>query len=99
MKIKNKYMSFAIDSIIQANLEMQAIQRELTKFGFKNFSFKLFENPNFLNKYYSWDEDKRSSFLKLIGGTVNFKKTKFFIESLPLKYGENKWIKKYMNLQ
>lgn len=90
MKIRNKYMSFAIDSIIQANLELQTTQRELTKFGFKSFSFKVFENPNFLNRYNSWDEDKRSSFLKLIGGTVNFKKTKFFIESLSLKYGENK---------
>jgi hypothetical protein len=90
MKMRNKYMSFGIDSIIQANLEMQTTQRELTKFGFKNFSLKLLENSNFLNRYNSWDEDKRSSFLKLIGGTVNFKKTKFFVESLPLKYGENK---------
>ena len=90
MKMRNKYMSFAIDSIIQANLEMQATQKELTKFGFKNFSFKSLENSNFLNRYSSWDEDKRSSFLKLIGGTVNFKKTKFFVESLPLKYGQNK---------
>ena len=90
MRMKNKYMSFAIDSIIQANLEMQTTQRELTKFGFKSFSFKVFENPSFLNKYYSWDEDKKSLFLKLIGGAANFKKTKLFIESLNTKYGENK---------
>ena len=82
MKIRSKYINYPIDSVIQANLEMQAIQRELTKFGFKNPSLNAIKNENFLSTYNSWNEDKRNIFLKLIGGSANYKKTKTFIESL-----------------
>lgn len=82
MRIKNKYINFSIDQIIEMNLGMQAIQRELNKLGFKNPSLNTFKNRNFLNLYNSWDEDRKNNFIKLIGGNVNFKKTKFFIESL-----------------
>ena len=79
---KNKYISFPIDVIISANLEMQTIQRELNKFGFKNPSIRTFKSDNFLKLYRSWATDKQNSFLKLIGGNANYKKTKSFIESL-----------------
>lgn len=82
MRIKNKYINFSIDQIIEMNISMQAIQRELNKLGFKNPSLNTFKNKNFLNLYNSWDEDRKNNFIKLIGGNVNFKKTKFFIESL-----------------
>lgn len=82
MKIRNKYINYSIDAVIQANLEMQAIQRELTKFGFRNPSLTAIKNKNFLNTYNTWNEEKRNTFLKLIGGSANYKKTKTFIESL-----------------
>jgi len=82
MRIRNKYINFSIDKIIEMNLSMQTIQRELGKLGFKNPSLNMFKNKNFLNLYNSWDEDRKNNFIKLIGGNVNFKKTKFFIESL-----------------
>ena len=82
MKMTNKYISFPIDVIIQANLEMQAIQRELNKLGIKNPSLNTFKNKNFLNQYGSWDEEKQNVFIKLIGGNANYKKTKGFIECL-----------------
>ena len=76
MRIKNKYISFPIDAIIQANLEMQTIQRELNKLGIKNPSLATFKNPNFLNQYNSWNEEKQNIFIKLIGGNANYKKKK-----------------------
>jgi hypothetical protein len=82
MKMRNKYISFPIDAIIQANLEMQTIQRELNKLGIKNPSLITFRNPNFLNQYNCWNEEKQNNFIKLIGGNANYKKTKGFIESL-----------------
>lgn len=82
MKIKNKYINFSIDKIIEMNLSMQTIQRELGKLGFKTPSVNSFKNKNFLNLYNSWDLEKKNSFIKLIGGNANFKKTKLFIESL-----------------
>jgi hypothetical protein len=82
MKMRNKYISFPIDAIIQANLEMQTIQRELNKLGIKNPSLITFRNPNFLNQYNSWNEEKQNNCIKLIGGNANYKKTKGFIESL-----------------
>jgi ClpP class serine protease len=84
MKIKNKYISFPIDSIIQVNLEMQAVQRELNKLGIKNPSLTTFKNKNFLSEYSSWSEDKQNTFIKLIGGNANYKKTKGFLESLKI---------------
>lgn len=84
MRIKNKYISFPIDAIIQANLEMQTIQRELNKLGIKNPSLNTFKNKNFLNQYSSWSEEKQNIFIKLIGGNANYKKTKGFIESLKI---------------
>jgi len=81
---KNNYISFPIDAIIQANLEMQTTKRELQKLGILNPSLNIFKNKNFLNQYSSWAEEKQNYFIKLIGGNVNYKKTKLFIESLKL---------------
>lgn len=82
MKIRSKFISYSIDSVIKANLEMQTIQRELTKLGFRNPSLETFKNKNFLDRYNTWNDEKKNSFLKLIGGSANYKKTKSFIESL-----------------
>jgi len=82
MKMKSKYINFSIDAIIEANLGMQTIQRALDKLGFKNPSLNTFKSQNFMKLYESWDTTKQNSFLKLIGGTANYKKTKSFIESL-----------------
>lgn len=84
MKMRNKYISFPIDVIIQANLEMQAIQRELSKLGVKKPCLNTFKNKNFLSQYSSWNEDKQNTFIKLIGGNANYKKTKGFLESLKI---------------
>jgi hypothetical protein len=82
MKIRSKFISYSIDSVIKANLEMQTIQRELIKLGFRNPSLETFKNKNFLDRYNTWNDEKKNSFLKLIGGSANYKKTKSFIESL-----------------
>jgi len=87
MKIKNKYIKFSIDKIIEMNLSMQTIQRELNKLGFRNLSINTFKNKNFLNLYNSWGEEKKNGFIKLIGGNANFKKTKAYLETL--ETGEN----------
>lgn len=79
---RNKYMSFPIDAVISANLEMQTIQRELYKFGVKNPSLNSLKDNRFINQYNSWTEDKKNTFIKLIGGNANYKKTKTFIEKL-----------------
>lgn len=82
MKMRNKYISFPIDAIIQANLEMQTTKKELQKLGIINPSLSIFKNKNFLNLYNSWKEEKQNFFIKLIGGNANYKKTKNFIENL-----------------
>lgn len=79
---KNKYLAFPIDAIISANLQMQTIQRELYKLGIRNPSLQILKDSRFLNQYNSWEEGKKNSFLKLIGGNANYKKTKNFIENL-----------------
>ena len=79
---KTKYISFPIDAVISANLEMQTIQRELNKFVIKNPKLNTLKDTRFLNQYVSWPMEKQNSFIKLIGGNANYKKTKTFIEKL-----------------
>lgn len=78
----NKRITYPIDSIISANLEMQTIQRELNKFGIKNPKLNTFKDSRFLNQYISWPLEKQNLFIKLIGGNANYKKTKSFLEGL-----------------
>lgn len=81
--MKNNYkrltLEYSVEDLIKANLKLQTTQRLLkTNYEINSASFdsivKIFKNFN------SWEEEKRNNFIKLIGGIVNFKKTKKYIE-------------------
>jgi hypothetical protein len=81
--MKNNYkrltLEYSVEDLIKANLNLQTTQRLLrTNYKINSASFdsivKIFKNFN------SWEEEKRINFIKLIGGIVNFKKTKKYIE-------------------
>jgi hypothetical protein len=81
--MKNNYkrltLEYSVEDLIKANLNLQTTQRLLrTNYKINSASFdsilKIFKNFN------SWEEEKRNNFIKLIGGIVNFKKTKKYIE-------------------
>lgn len=79
--MKRKNFSFPIESIIEANLQLQTVQRSLAQ------EYKIF-NPQinticgdrFINLYSSWDDRKKSDFIRTIAGKVNFKKVKYFFD-------------------
>lgn len=79
--MKKKFFNYPIESIIEANLQLQTVQRSLSQ------QYKIF-NPQvntitcerFINLYSSWDEKKKSEFIITIGGKVNFKKVKYFFD-------------------
>jgi hypothetical protein len=71
--------SFSINQIIEANMSLPSIKKDLeTKYKFYSSSF--LKNPKYIQYYLSWNEEKKDSFIKLIGGKANFKKTKKFLE-------------------
>ena len=79
--MKNKFIKYTIEDVIKANLETQSVQRALKeKFGLLKSSFDVLTNTRYISNYLRWPEDKRKDFIVTIGGKVNFKKTKSFIE-------------------
>jgi hypothetical protein len=79
--MKNKLIKYTIEDVIKANLETQSVQRALKeKFGLLKSSFDVLTNTRYISNYLRWPEDKRKDFIVTIGGKVNFKKTKSFIE-------------------
>jgi hypothetical protein len=86
--MKKIYFKYSPEAIISANLDMQTIQRDLkSQFGFNSFKLEDIFSSKVLNRYISWDEQKKKDFIVKIGGRANFKSTKNFIES---KLGEIK---------
>jgi hypothetical protein len=64
------------------NLTTQTAQKTLKeKFGLFNSNFDTIFNSKYIQNYLKWDEQKRKEFIITLGGKVNFKKTKIFIEN------------------
>lgn len=79
--MRNKLIKYNIEDIIKANLDVQSVQRVLrNRFGLLKSSFDVLTNSKYIVNYLNWPEDKRKEFIITIGGKVNFKKTKSFIE-------------------
>lgn len=79
--MKNKYITYNIEDVIKANLETQTVQRTLKeKFGLLKSSLDVLTNKKYISNYTYWPEEKKKEFITIIGGKVNFKKTKYFIE-------------------
>lgn len=73
-------MKINIRDIISERISIQATRRELVSFGIKLPSIALFESDVFKNSFLKWPEEKQNKFIKIIGGPVNFKKTKEYIK-------------------
>jgi hypothetical protein len=79
--MKNKYIRYNIEEVIKANLDVQSVQRKLrNEFGLIKSSFDVLTNSKYISNYLNWPEEKKKEFIITIGGKVNFKKTKSFIE-------------------
>ena len=81
--MKKLFFKYSEEAVIRNNLEMQTIQRSLKEYGVLKPTFEVVTNPNFLSKNYDrWDKDKQNKFISLLGGRVQFKKVKKYIESI-----------------
>jgi hypothetical protein len=89
MKNKKLNYNFPISQIIEGNLSTQSIQKSLKdNFGILKPSLISFKNPNFIKNYQNWDEDKKSKFIKTIGGVVYYGKIKNYLQDLINNNGE-----------
>lgn len=81
--MKKIIFKFSEEAVIRNNLELQSIQRSLKEYGVLRPTFEVVTNPNFLSKNYDrWDKEKQNKFISLLGGRVQFKKVKKYIESI-----------------
>ena len=81
--MKKIYFKFSEEAVIRNNLELQTIQRSLKEYGVLKPTFEVVTSPNFLSKNYDrWDKDKQNKFISLLGGRVQFRKVKKYIESI-----------------
>lgn len=77
------YFKYSEEAVIRNNLELQTIQRSLKEYGVLKPTFEVITNPNFLSKTYDrWNAEKQNSFISLLGGRVQFRKIKKYIESI-----------------
>ena len=84
--MRKKNFNFTAQSIIEANLNLQTIQRELYQ------NYKIYKpeintllSKKFISAYQYWNPEIKDSFIRTIAGKVNFKKVKTFFEN---KIGE-----------
>lgn len=79
--MKKKNFNFPIETIIEANLQLQTVQRSLAQeYKIFNPQITTIVGDRFINLYSSWDDKKRSDFVRTIAGKVNFKKVKYFFD-------------------
>jgi hypothetical protein len=84
--MKKIHFKYSEEDIIKGNLGLQTIQRSLRSYGILNPTFEVVTSQNFLkNVYDNWNEEKRKGFINLLGGRVQFKKIKNYIESIERK--------------
>jgi hypothetical protein len=83
MKSKRLNYNFGIDQIIESNLSVQTIQKDLKQiFGISNANLNTFKNPSFIRSYTNWDEGKKHQFIKTIGGVVYYGKIKKYLNDI-----------------
>jgi len=81
--MKRIIFKYSEEAVIRNNLELQTIQRSLKEYGVLKPTFEVVTNPNFLSKNYDrWNKEKQNKFISLLGGRVQFKKIKNYIESI-----------------
>ena len=81
--MKRIIFKYSEEAVIRNNLELQTIQRSLKEYGVLKPTFEVVTNPNFLSRNYDrWDKEKQNKFISLLGGRVQFKKVKKYIESI-----------------
>lgn len=79
--MKFKLIRYNLEDTIKMNLTTQTAQKILKeKFGLFNSDFETIFNSKYIKNYLKWSEEKRKQFIITLGGKVNFKKTKSFIE-------------------
>jgi hypothetical protein len=81
--MKKVILKYREEDVIKGNLDLQSIQRSLREYGIIKPTFEVVTNPKFLtNVYDNWTQEKRNSFIHLLGGRVQFKKIKKYIDSI-----------------
>jgi len=81
--MKKMIFKYSEEAVIRNNLELQSIQRSLKEYGVLKPTFEVVTSPNFLSRNYDrWDKEKQNKFISLLGGRVQFKKVKNYIESI-----------------
>jgi hypothetical protein len=85
--MKKKIFNFPAQSIIEANLNLQSIQRSLFQdYRIYNPKIETLTSDKFISLYKNWTNEKKDNFIRTIAGKVNFKKVKTFFEN---KIGES----------
>jgi len=84
--MRKRIFNFPAQSIIEANLNLQTVQRSLSQ-EYKIYTPKLetLTSNKFISMYKTWDEKTKENFVKTIAGKLNFKKVKYFFDE---KIGE-----------
>lgn len=79
--MKKVSFNFPAQSIIEANLNLQSIQRALSQ-EYKIYSPKLetLISDKFISIYKTWDIKRKENFVRTIAGKLNFKKVKSFFD-------------------
>jgi hypothetical protein len=79
--MRKLHFNFPVQSIIEANLNLQTIQRTLSK-EYKIYSPKLetLVSDKFISMYKTWGEKRKEDFVRTIAGKLNFKKVKSFFD-------------------
>lgn len=70
-----------IASVIKQRVAMQSTGKNLEeKFKIKTPTLDYFQSKSFQSIYNQWTEEMKKDFVILVGGKINFKTTKNFIE-------------------
>jgi hypothetical protein len=79
--MKKISFNFPAQTIIEANLNLQSIQRALSQ-EYKIYSPKLetLTSDKFISIYKTWDIKRKENFVRTIAGKLNFKKVKTFFD-------------------
>jgi hypothetical protein len=79
--MKKISFNFPAQTIIEANLNLQSIQRALSQ-EYKIYSPKLetLTSDKFISIYKTWDIKRKEDFVRTIAGKLNFKKVKSFFD-------------------
>jgi hypothetical protein len=87
--MRKRIFNFPAQSIIEANLNLQTVQRSLSQ-EYKIYSPKLetLVSDKFISMYRNWDEKRKENFVKTIAGKLNFKKVKSFFDEKQEKVNE-----------